>query len=75
MLTLELEKPSRWLMIFDNMEAFDGLSSFWPSDLSGSILVTTRHETLAKEFTEFQLSVPHSNQLKDVDSCFTSFNI
>ena len=44
-------------MIFDNMEAFEGLSSFWPSGLSGSILVTTRNKTLAKEFTEFQLSV------------------
>jgi hypothetical protein len=44
-------------MIFDNMESFDGLSSFWPSGLSGSILVTTRNKTLAKEFTEFQLSV------------------
>ncbi|CAG7558312.1 unnamed protein product [Fusarium equiseti] len=51
------EKPSRWLMIFDNMEAFEGLSAFWPSGLSGSILVTTRNKTLAKEFTEFQLSV------------------
>lgn len=44
-------------MIFDNMEAFEGLSAFWPSGLSGSILVTTRNKTLAKEFTEFQLSV------------------
>ncbi|CEI41676.1 unnamed protein product [Fusarium venenatum] len=51
-------KPSRWLMIFDNMEPFDGLSSFWPSGLSGSILVTTRNKTLAKEFTESQVSIP-----------------
>ncbi|KAH7252747.1 hypothetical protein BKA59DRAFT_526252 [Fusarium tricinctum] len=51
------ETPSRWLMIFDNMEVFDGLSSFWPSGLSGSILVTTRNKTLAKEFTKFQVSV------------------
>lgn len=39
------------------MEVFDGLSSFWPSGLSGSILVTTRNKTLAKEFTKFQVSV------------------
>ncbi|CAG1996614.1 unnamed protein product [Fusarium graminearum] len=51
-------KPSRWLMVFDNMEPFDGLSSFWPSGLSGSILVTTRNKTLAKEFTKSQVSIP-----------------
>ncbi|CAF3526042.1 unnamed protein product [Fusarium graminearum] len=51
-------KPSRWLMVFDNMEPFDGLSSFWPSGLSGSILVTTRNKTLAKEFTKSQISIP-----------------
>lgn len=39
------------------MEVFDGLSSFWPSGFSGSILVTTRNKTLAKEFTKFQVSV------------------
>lgn len=44
-------------MIFDNMEIFDGLSLFWPSGLSGSILVTTRNKTLAKEFTKSQVSV------------------
>ncbi|UZP45158.1 hypothetical protein NXS19_012970 [Fusarium pseudograminearum] len=51
-------KPCRWLMVFDNMEPFDGLSSFWPSGLSGSILVTTRNKTLAKEFTKSQVSIP-----------------
>ncbi|KAF4970343.1 hypothetical protein FSARC_2599 [Fusarium sarcochroum] len=51
------DKPTKWLIVFDNMEEFDELASYWPSGASGSIIITTRNRTLAKRYAQVQVPV------------------
>ncbi|ORY58056.1 uncharacterized protein BCR38DRAFT_447870 [Pseudomassariella vexata] len=46
---LEQVKDKRWLMVFDNVNKWEDIDSFTPiktSATNGSILITTRHESL-----------------------------
>ena len=47
----------KWLIIFDNVENFEDLPSYWPMGALGSVILTTRSPLLAKKYAEVQVAV------------------
>jgi tetratricopeptide (TPR) repeat protein len=47
-----------WLLIFDNVESWEILHRFWPPSYSGSVLITTRHQSIAELAENYEALQP-----------------